>query len=237
MKNYLYKKLEKNNPIQWDDLLSFDFKNNLLSLKELLPEYYAKFINNAELIGVIPALPKGDEKQRAYFSCPTLEIEKPENSLFSDLMPRLAPAFIIDNTQKLLEMKESLFEIDGKIPKFMDYKAKDYYKDRVFIIDSEVSRMYNYQNGQYKKSDLFEDMRSHILSNPVVLFFHGCDDGHVGLRFPDRIAAIEYIKGLNVFEDVFDGTDEKFNQNILSIKKSTGQSVSGLMSKNLEFHN
>lgn len=54
-----------------------------------------------------------------------------------------------------------------------------------------------------KKPD-FEKIKQHMVDNPVVLFFKGCDDGHVGKRFKTKEDAMEYLQLIDVFEDVFD---------------------------------
>lgn len=78
---------------------------------------------------------------------------------------------------------------------------------RFYVTDKEYSTLYTHvavgqQRVTYRRAG-FEDTLKDILCHPVLLFFHGCDDGHVILRFTSREEAIHYLYGLTVFEDVF----------------------------------
>ena len=70
--------------------------------------------------------------------------------------------------------------------------------EKQFIFDSE----HTYLGGAAAKPK--EAYHAHIAENPVVLFFHGCDDGHVGMRFASKASAMTFIDVLDSFEDVFD---------------------------------
>ena len=70
--------------------------------------------------------------------------------------------------------------------------------DKRFIFDSE----HTYLSGAASKPK--DAYHAHIEANPVVLFFYGNDDGHVGLRFASKQAAAEFIDVLDSFDDVFD---------------------------------
>lgn len=59
----------------------------------------------------------------------------------------------------------------------------------------------------HKKSFSFsEDRRQAILKNRTentyILFFHGCDDGHMALRFKNERDAFDYLAIVESFEDI-----------------------------------
>jgi hypothetical protein len=62
--------------------------------------------------------------------------------------------------------------------------------DQPFVFDSEDS------------SKL--EIAKRIQENPIVLFFKGCDDGHVGRRFPSVQDAMDYVDCMLYFEDIFE---------------------------------
>lgn len=78
-----------------------------------------------------------------------------------------------------------------------------------FVFDSE----HTYLCGADGKAK--DAYRAHIQENPCVLFFHGGDDGHVGMRFPDKASVVEFIELLDSFEDVFD-----FDKNPKAVHKA-----------------
>ena len=69
-----------------------------------------------------------------------------------------------------------------------------------FIFDSEYSKMY-VDNKLTHDND--HPIIKNAIANPHVLFFHGCDDGHVGLRFKTFKLAMKYLNSLHYFEEVF----------------------------------
>lgn len=81
--------------------------------------------------------------------------------------------------------------------------------DQRFIFDSE----HTYLSGAATKPK--EAYRAHIEANPVVLFFYGGDDGHVGMRFASEQAAAEFVDLLDSFDDVFD-----FDKNPKAVHKA-----------------
>lgn len=70
--------------------------------------------------------------------------------------------------------------------------------DKQFIFNSEST----YLNGASGKPK--DAYHAHIMDNPVVVVFHGCDDGHVGMRFSSKDAAVAFVDVLDTFDDVFD---------------------------------
>ena len=56
----------------------------------------------------------------------------------------------------------------------------------------------------FVKREGFDTLKQYIVDHPVVLFFKGCDDGHVGKRFKTKEEAFEYLQLIDVFEDVFE---------------------------------
>lgn len=76
------------------------------------------------------------------------------------------------------------------------------------------------------------------MNNPYALIFQGSDDGHVGLRFPSREKAFDFITSLEVFDDLFKLSDYTFNRTVLKLKKESPKtSLSNLFKMNLEYHN
>lgn len=90
-------------------------------------------------------------------------------------------------------------------------------KKRFFLFDSEYSKLFSYEKKPHskeyhtvKKPD-FEQKIKYYNDNPIVLFFLGCDDGHVGMRFKTKTNAMEFLQMLTVFEDVFEFPLEHHN--------------------------
>ncbi len=81
--------------------------------------------------------------------------------------------------------------------------------DKRFVFDSE----HHYLRGAGTKPQ--QAYQAHIESHPVVVFFYGCDDGHVGMRFPTEQQARDFIGMLDHFEDVFD-----FDKNPKAVHKA-----------------
>ena len=81
--------------------------------------------------------------------------------------------------------------------------------DKHFVFDSE----HHYLQGAGTKPQ--QAYQAHIESNPVVVFFYGCDDGHVGMRFASQAQAREFIGMLEDFDDVFD-----FDKNPKAVHKA-----------------
>lgn len=81
--------------------------------------------------------------------------------------------------------------------------------DKRFVFDSE----HHYLQGAGTKPQ--QAYQAHIESNPVVVFFYGCDDGHVGMRFASQAQAREFIGMLEDFDDVFD-----FDKNPKAVHKA-----------------
>lgn len=82
-------------------------------------------------------------------------------------------------------------------------------------------------------------MKKHILENPYVLIFKGCDDGHVGLRFSSKDEVYSYLKSLEVFENVFENESKKNDhQTLIKLKKENPEhSLSDLFKGILQYHN
>lgn len=180
--------------------------------------YYQSTGNNFKLIRIIPALDSTDSKAHCYFSCPSIN-----DCEYS----RLSPIFLQDNTILYSKSTEENYR-------------KDIYG--TFIFDTEY---YMLEQSYTKKKKtipnlIFKDTAKHIIENPVVLFFQGCDDGHVGLRFGTIDAANSFIDNLEVFEDVFNNTlflNEDDKQAISELKASTGEDISPLLQNVLQYHN
>lgn len=81
--------------------------------------------------------------------------------------------------------------------------------DKRFVFDSE----HHYLRGAGTKPQ--QAYHAHIESNPVVVFFYGCDDGHVGMRFASETQARDFIGMLDSFDDVFD-----FDKNPKAVHKA-----------------
>lgn len=70
----------------------------------------------------------------------------------------------------------------------------------LFVFDSESSRL---DGTKETNPELHRQILENINKNQHVLFFKGCDDGSVGLRFPTKKSLEDYINQLYYFEEVF----------------------------------
>ncbi len=90
-------------------------------------------------------------------------------------------------------------------------------KKRFFLFDSEDSKLFSYEKKPHSqehhivKKPNFDEKIKYYNDNPIVLFFLGCDDGHVGKRFKTKNDAMEFLQLLDVFEDVFEFPLEHHN--------------------------
>lgn len=165
--------------------------NKMLDRHVELPAFFKEWITGSRLIAVIPALNLNDAKSRSYFSVGSLK--NPEGG---PEIIRVSPVYMFIN--------------EG----FTDFsEPQEMFSGRNFIFDTEFNKLFSYQKNNYTqkyhyvKEPTFDQMKAHLESNPVVLFFHGCDDGHVGRRFKTEKDAIEYIQCMNVFEDIFEDSE------------------------------
>lgn len=70
----------------------------------------------------------------------------------------------------------------------------------LFVFDSESSRL---EGTKETNPEMHQQILENIDKNPHVLFFKGCDDGSVGLRFPTMQSLYDYVNSLYYFEEVF----------------------------------
>lgn len=163
--------------------------NKLLERHVEVPDYFKYWINDAKLVAVIPALDLNDENCQSYYSVGSLKNNGEAENI------RISPVYMYEN--------------DG----FVDDTMPNSGLRRSFIFDTEHSKLYSYEKKQHSqeyhfvKKPTFDEMKAHIESHPIVLFFYGCDDGHVGKRFKTKEDAFEYLQCMNVFEDIFDDDD------------------------------
>lgn len=78
-------------------------------------------------------------------------------------------------------------------PAFYYYGLNCQPNEPIFFFDEEC----------YNDKDQKEEYRNYCTEHCHILFFLGCDDGHVGLRFKTKKAALNYVENLVIFEDVF----------------------------------
>ena len=156
--------------------------NKMLDRHVELPAFFKEWITGSRLVAVIPALNLDDEKSQPYYSVASLKNPEGEPEII-----RVSPVYMFIN--------------EG----FKDFSdPQKMFAGRNFIFDTEFDKLFSYQKNHYVKVPTFDEMKAHLELNPVVLFFHGCDDGHVGKRFKTEADAIEYIQCMNVFEDIFE---------------------------------
>lgn len=100
-----------------------------------------------------------------------------------------------------------------------------------FVFDSERV----YMNGVIPK--LKQAYQAHLEANPVVVFFRGSDDGHVGMRLTSEQDARHFIDMLTSFDDVFDfdKNPKALNNNILAMDQVDQQTRE--LSMTLCYHN
>jgi hypothetical protein len=177
-----------------EKMLNESLVNPLLKRYEELPDYFRTWRREAELVAVIPALNPDDERARSYYSVGTIQNGEEDKRI------RVSPVFMYINEE------------------YFDSTTNNYHPHiKCFTFDSEESKLYSYektkhsQDYHYVKKDNYEEIKAYIISHPVVLYFQGCDDGHVGKRFKTKEEAFEYIQLLDVFEDVFDEDLEYHN--------------------------
>lgn len=145
-------------------------------------EDYYKEFLDFELVAVLPALPVDHPKSQTYYASGTV------SAVFMKKNP-------VYDTENETFAPRKLFIFDSEFGKLYRYEKKPHSKDHHFV-----------------KQPTYDEMVAHLNANPVVVFFHGCDDGHVGLRFKSEKDAMEYIQAMDVFEDVFeDGTLQNHN--------------------------
>lgn len=181
-----------------------------------LDKYYKEYISGFTLYRVIPALPKDHDDSQSYYSCPSIE----DNDV------RYGVAFVRDDTKIIEEYKNN--------------PEKNFWNCQAFIFGSENQYLYDYDNGKFARGLFYEDIRSHIIDHPHVLFFQGCDDGHVGLRFKTKEALLEFVDVLAIFEEVFSVTEYRYGipkKDLLYIKEQTGESVAVMFENTLQCHN
>lgn len=77
------------------------------------------------------------------------------------------------------------------------FNDKPNLRSEYFMFDDE------YHACQHPDQDERAFAQAYVQENPVILYFKGCDDGSVGLRFPTEKDAMDYLSGLTYFEDVF----------------------------------
>jgi hypothetical protein len=169
---------------QLDDYYFQKMKNNpLLKNYDQLTTYFKKWMDGSELVAVIPTLAPQDPKSRSYYaSC---------NQLSAVFLYQNQPYHLGD---------ENL-----------------YGKARFFLFDSECEHLFSFQKKQNSQSfeaipkENFEKQMNIINQNPFVLFFKGCDDGHVGKRFPTEKDAMEYLQIMDYFEEIFEDKDLQYH--------------------------
>lgn len=147
--------------------------NPLMTLYPELDDYYKTFIAGSELVAVLPALPKEDPNSQSYYAS-----------------GHVSAVHMYINDDRYDPLSET------------DYTIK-----RFYMFDGEYHSLYGHRTVgdvhiTFKKPQ-YDEILMTIESKPVVLYFMGCDDGSVGLRFASRHAAMDYLCSLTVFEDVF----------------------------------
>jgi hypothetical protein len=169
-------------------ILNDSLTNPLLKRVGEVPDYFKRFIEGSRLVAVLPALEKDNPNSQSYYSVGSIQNGSEQDQI------RISPVhmYINENFEDLTKQKT------------------DYNINRCFTFESENSKLYSYekmphsQKSHFVKRQTFEEMKEHIIANPVVLFFMGCDDGHVGKRFKNKEEAFEYLNLIDVFEDIFD---------------------------------
>ena len=79
-----------------------------------------------------------------------------------------------------------------------------------YFVDKDLIKKEDYKKSGHKGSyedyvKKYYDVKENIKNNPYLLIFVGCDDGDVGMRFPDETAALNYIQNEVVyFDEVYD---------------------------------
>ena len=170
-----------------EQILNDSLTNPLLKRAREVPDYYKYWINDSKLVAVIPALDLEDPRSQSYYSVGSLENGDEAQKI------RISPVHMYIN--------DSFIDIS---------EGQNNNLNRTFLFDTESSKLYSYEKKKhskeyhYVKREGFDTLKQYIVDHPVVLFFKGCDDGHVGKRFKTKEEAFEYLQLIDVFEDVFD---------------------------------
>lgn len=173
-----------------EEQISLDcLTNPLLKQSSDIPNYFKDWIEGSRLVAVIPALNYSNPESQRYYSVGKL------NECIEQDEIRVSPVHMyINSNEENLENNR-----------------------RFFIFDTEESKLYTYKKKEYShtleriKSPQFDEIYKNIQDHPVILFFYGCDDGHVGKRFKTESEAFEYLQIIDVFEDIFDKDLEYHN--------------------------
>jgi hypothetical protein len=172
--------------------------NPLLEKAQEIDNYYKDWIKDSRLVAVLPALDSDNPNAQSYYSVSSLSKDNIEKN------KRLSPVFLYINDPGFEDLSLTAFSHNVNAKRF-------------FTFDSECDNLYSYQkkpNSQdchFVKKDGFEELKQHIIDNPVILYFQGCDDGHVGRRFKTQVEAMEYLQMIEVFEDIFSDKLEYHN--------------------------
>ena len=176
------------------ELLARECKHNaLLQRWSELDDYYLEWIQHGTLVAVLPARGSEDPASQSYYCVESNKHDTQELGLISPVWMYVNGDFV-DETIKY------------------DHTAKRY-----FLLDSEHSKLYKYENkphsqeSHFVKTPKFEEYKAYLEAHPVALFFYGCDDGHVGLRFKTEKEAMEYLQCMDVFEDVFEDKNLQYH--------------------------
>lgn len=170
--------------------------NPLLENAQKLPDEYKTWIDGSKLVAVLPALNDDSPNAQGYYSVKALS---KDNITMSE---RISPVFLYINSPGFEDLSLNPSQTNQR---------------RFFTFDSEDNKLYTYekkphsQTYHFVKRSNFETLKQYIIDNPVVLYFHGCDDGHVGKRFKTEIEAMEYLQMIDVFEDIFSDNLEHHN--------------------------
>lgn len=170
-----------------EQILNDSLTNPLLERAGEVPDYYKTWIDGSKLVAVLPALNKDHPDSRSYYSVGVIKDSIEDDNI------RVSPVHMLIN-EKFYDVVEDQYDPLNKF----------------FLFDTESSKLYAYEkmphsqkNHLVKKADFAKNMQ-YIIDHPVVLFFKGCDDGHVGKRFKTQEEAFEYLQMIEVFEDIFD---------------------------------
>lgn len=169
---------------QLDDLYFEKMKtNHLLQFYPKLDDYFKSWIDGSELVAVIPTLDENHPKHRAYYaSC-----------------HQLSAVFLYENPSSFSGLEQPINS------------------PRYFLFDSEYDQLFSYEKKEYSQQfhhvpqKGFETNIQKLNQKPFILFFYGCDDGHVGKRFPTKQDALEYLQCIQYFEEIFEDIDLQYH--------------------------
>lgn len=172
-----------------------DFSNYPKLGNYTLSSYYMDFCRQGP-IGILPALDKNDNKNHwSYYSVPSAEDEN----------KRFSPYFEYGTTEipDISSLKNKDFRYDD-FKTFFSLDLNKFFR----LTEREWSELWSYNNGKFTPKKDFWDKWEKFVLKPYRVYFKGCDDGSIVLRFKDKEEFDKFMSQIEYFEEIWDFADE-----------------------------